>query len=250
MNSILKQSSSFLLADGIASFNVLGLVDLSVEFNNFVTPIKAYIAQHLCADMIIGMDYINKYKMNINVQKQIVTIQLHNHHIVVPIVNVTKSIRIPVISSTTVLLSSNSTRQIPVAIPISSISLPFIPASSFKTHVLVDNKNKNLNFQNYRSDLVLYNAKRFPKVIQKGTCLGYLLCCSMFQHPRTFYSSHYHLLGATRRTGMAPASSNLKIRSDSSNRSSQLGNNNSTYTNRTNCSLKETVLPSKMNIRT
>ncbi|CAF4274253.1 unnamed protein product [Rotaria sp. Silwood2] len=204
MNSILKQSFPFSLADGIASFNVLGLVDLSVEFDNFVTPIKAYIAQHLCTDMIIGMDYINKYNMNINVQKQIVTIQLHNNHIVVSIVNVTKSIRIPVISSTIVLLSSNSTRKIPVAIPISSISLPFIPASSFKTHVLVDNKNKNLNFQSYRSDLVLYKTKRFPKVIRKGTCLGYLLCCSMFQHPRTFYSSHHRLLGATRRTARTP----------------------------------------------
>ncbi|CAF1045757.1 unnamed protein product, partial [Rotaria magnacalcarata] len=167
MNSILKQSSSFLLADGIASFNVLGLVDLSVEFNSFVTPIKAYIAQHLCTDMIIGMDYINKYNMNINVQKQIVTIQLHNHQIVVPIVSVTKSVKIPVISSTTVLLSSNSARKIPVAIPISSISLPFIPASSFKPHVLIDNKNKNLNFQNYHSDLVLYNTMIFPKVIRK-----------------------------------------------------------------------------------
>ncbi|CAF3381404.1 unnamed protein product, partial [Rotaria sp. Silwood2] len=226
MNSILKQSFPFSLADGIASFNVLGLVDLSVEFDNFVTPIKAYIAQHLCTDTIIDMDYINKYNMNINVQKQIATIQLHNNHIVVPIVNVTKSIRIPVISSTIVLLSSNSTRKIPVAIPISSISLPFIPASSFKTHVLVDNKNKNLNFQSYRSDLVLYKTKRFPKVIRKGTCLGYLLCCSMFQHPRTFYSSHHRLLGATRRTGMTPASSDLTIHSDSSNRSSQLSNNN------------------------
>ncbi|CAF3896612.1 unnamed protein product [Rotaria sordida] len=191
------------LSDGIASFNVLGSVDLSVEFNNFFTPIKAYIAQHLCTDMIIGMDYINKYNMNINVQKQMVTIQLHNHHIVVPIVNVTKSIRIPVISSTTVLLSSNSTRKIPVAIPISSISLPFIPASSFKTYVLVDNKNKHLNFQNYRSDLILYNTKRFPKVIRKGTCLG--------------------------RTGMTPVSNDLTINSDSSNRSSKLSNNNKQF---------------------
>ncbi|CAF4464434.1 unnamed protein product [Rotaria magnacalcarata] len=205
MNSILKQSSSFLLADGIASFNVLGLVDLSIEFNSFVTPIKAYIAQHLCTDMIIGMDYINKYNMNIKVQKQIVTIQLHNHQIVVPIVSVTKSVKIPVISSTTVLLSSNSARKIPVAIPISSISLPFIPASSFKPRVLIDTKNKNLNFQNYHSDLVLYNTKIFPKVIRKGTCLRYLLCCSMFQPPRTFYSSHHQIFGATRCTGITSA---------------------------------------------
>ncbi|CAM4795211.1 unnamed protein product [Rotaria magnacalcarata] len=244
MNSILKQSSSFLLADGIASFNVLGLVDLSVEFNSFVTPIKAYIAQHLCTDMIIGMDYINKYNMNINVQKQIVTIQLHNHQIVVPIVSVTKSVKIPVISSTTVLLSSNSARKIPVAIPISSISLPFIPASSFKPHVLIDNKNKNLNFQNYHSDLVLYNTMIFPKVIRKGTCIGYLLCCSMFQTPRTFYSSHHQIFGTTRCTGITSAHSNLRTNSDLSNRSSIL-NNDTKYTSPISRYLSATVSPSK-----
>ena len=98
-SSILKRSYSFLLADGIASFDVLGLVDLFIEFNSFVTPITAHIAQHLCADMIIGMDYINQYNMTIDVKKQIVTIDLNNQRIPVPILNVTNSIKIPVIAS-------------------------------------------------------------------------------------------------------------------------------------------------------
>ncbi|CAF5066699.1 unnamed protein product [Rotaria magnacalcarata] len=190
-SSILKRSYSFLLADGIASFNVLRLVDLSIEFNNFVTPITAHIAQHLCTDMIIGMDFINRYNLSIDVKKQLVSIEVRNQRILVLIVNVIKSIKIPVISSNTILLPSNSTRKISVAIPISSISLPFIPTFSFKSHIPVDYKDNTLTFHNYRSDVLLYNAMRRPKVIEKGTRLGYLLCCSTFQHPRMFYSSHY-----------------------------------------------------------
>ncbi|CAF2007476.1 unnamed protein product [Rotaria magnacalcarata] len=246
ITSILEQPSSFLLADGIASFKVLGLVNLSIEFNSFVTPITAFIAQHLCTDMIIGMDYINKYNLNINVQKQIVTVQAHNHHVVVPIVNQTKSIKIPVISSNTVLVSFNSVRKIPVTIPISCISLPFIPASSFKLNVLFDNKMKHLSFKNYCSDLTLNNTMRIPKVIEKGTCLGYLLCCSTFQHPRTFYSSHHHVFGASKCSRVPSTSSDLRLNSDPSNRSSDLRNinKNTTSTTSISSSLLDTVLPS------
>ncbi|CAF4570017.1 unnamed protein product, partial [Rotaria socialis] len=231
-SSILKRSYSFLLADGIASFNVLGLVDLSIEFNNFVTPITAHIAQHLCTDMIIGMDFINRYNLSIDVKKQLVCIEVRNQRILVPIVNVMKSIKIPVISSNTILLPSNSTRKISVAIPISSISLQFIPNFSFKSHIPVDHKDNTLTFHNYRSDVLLYNAMRRPKVIKKGTRLGYLLCCSTFQHPRMFYSSHYRLHGTTRCTGMNPAFSNSIIKDDFHIGSSALSNNNSTCTNR------------------
>ena len=230
-SSILKRSYSFLLADGIASFDVLGLVDLFIEFNSFVTPITAHIAQHLCADIIIGMDYINQYNMTIDVKKQIVTIELNNQRIPVPILNVTNSIKIPVIASNTIFLPSYSKRKIPVRIPISSISLPFIPASSFKSHILVDHTDKILTFQNYQSDLLLCNIMRHPKIINKGTRLGYLLSSSTFQHPRIFYSSNHHLHGTTRRTGMTPAPSNSTINADLSIPSSALSRSNNTSIN-------------------
>ncbi|CAM2714261.1 unnamed protein product [Rotaria socialis] len=246
VDSILKQPSSFLLADGIASFKVLGLVDLTIEFNDFVTPIKAYIAQNLCTDIIIGMDYINRYNMSINVKKQTVHLESHNRHAVVPIINPTKSIKIPVISCSTISLSSNTATTIQVIIPISAISLPFIPNSSFKSHILIDNKKKNLDFQNYHSELVFYNSKEIPKFIRKGTCLGYLLCGSMFQHPRTFYSSNFHLIGATRGTGIAPASSDLSINTNSNNGTYALSNKHTKCKNRLPSSPPKTLVSSKI----
>ncbi|CAF4621486.1 unnamed protein product, partial [Rotaria magnacalcarata] len=54
-----KQPYSFVLADGAAPFKVLGIIELSIYFANSMTSINAHIAQNLCTDMIIGMDYTN-----------------------------------------------------------------------------------------------------------------------------------------------------------------------------------------------
>ena len=52
--AILKQPRSFILADGLAPFHVLGLVNLSIEFNTFSTTITA----HVVAQELIMYGYI------------------------------------------------------------------------------------------------------------------------------------------------------------------------------------------------
>ena len=221
-NTILKQSHSFLLADGVAPFHVLGLVNLSIEFNSFRTTITAHVAQELCTDMIIGMDFINKYNMNINVKKQIVTFESNNQRAVLSIVHPTNSIKIPVVSSNTVILPPRSTRNISVSIPISSVSLPFFPLSSFKHYIVLHNNHRNLHFQNNCCDIILSNFTAHSKAIRKGVPIGYLSSFSTFQHPRTFYCLSHRYFGATRRTGMTPALISLMTLTDSTILSSTL----------------------------
>src|SRR5271163_1325412 len=55
---------SFLLADGVTPFQVVGLVELSIQFAGLTTKIQAHIARNLCTEMILGMDYINLYNLN------------------------------------------------------------------------------------------------------------------------------------------------------------------------------------------
>ena len=124
--------------------------------------------------MIVGTDFINKYNMNINVMQQIVTLELNNQQTIVPTVNEISVTKIPVVSSNNVVISPYSTRKISGSVPISSISLPFTPLSSFQRQILVTNKNRNLQFQNYHCDIVLYNIMQEPKLTRKGACMGYL----------------------------------------------------------------------------
>jgi hypothetical protein len=58
------------LADGIALFKVLGIVELTIRFDMATAKIHAHIAETLCTDMILGMDYINRYNLAIDVKQQ------------------------------------------------------------------------------------------------------------------------------------------------------------------------------------
>ena len=75
---ITKCDQAFVLADGLAPFHVLGTVQLSIIFAGRPTSIQAYVAQNLCTDVILGMDYIRLYDVQIDTRKQLVSIQLHN----------------------------------------------------------------------------------------------------------------------------------------------------------------------------
>jgi hypothetical protein len=68
-----------LLADGVARFHVLGTVKLFIRFGNVVTLIEAHVARNLCTNIILGMDYINKYNLSIDVKHQTISIEYNNH---------------------------------------------------------------------------------------------------------------------------------------------------------------------------
>ena len=76
--SVHKQSCSFVLTDGLASFEVVGVIYLTIEFAESITEIQACVARNLCTDMIIGMNYINKYNLSIDVKRQTVSVDNQN----------------------------------------------------------------------------------------------------------------------------------------------------------------------------
>ena len=123
---------SFVLADGVAPFQVLGTVELSIQFTNITTTIQAHIARNLCADMILGMDYINKYNLNINVKQQTISIEYNNRILTLNIDQDGELHKIPVTSSNPIYIPPHSNRSSSVSIPISSISSSFVPHSHLK----------------------------------------------------------------------------------------------------------------------
>ena len=60
------------LADGYTSLSVLGTLNLSIIMGDMLTSIKSYVVKELCANCILGMDFINKYKLIINMEEQLI----------------------------------------------------------------------------------------------------------------------------------------------------------------------------------
>ncbi len=201
-----KNPYSFVLADGVAPFQVLGLVELSLRFSNVTTKISANIARNLCTDMILGMDYINLYNLSIDVKQQTISIEHHNRILTINIDSDYELRRIPVVSSESTYLPPCSTRSTLVSIPISSICSSFIP----NYHLFRDNSlsitNTPITFQNYCSTVTFANTSSYPRFVRKDFCIGYLICDSPLR-PSSLLSFPLHKsFGAIGSSGEFPAS--------------------------------------------
>ncbi|CAF1172496.1 unnamed protein product [Didymodactylos carnosus] len=193
-----KDSYSFLLADGVAPFLVSGIVELTIKFGDQLTKIHAHVARNLCNDMIIGMDYINRYNLNINIKQQTISIDNNKHKAQMVIDKDFDTQIFPVTLSKSVHISPNSTQQTNVSIPISSIISSFVPNSRFIHNTSLFVAHTRLIFQRYSTSITLSNDSEYPRFIQKGLCIGYLMCYPPHQycqhHP---CSSKGTLLGET-----------------------------------------------------
>ncbi|CAF2954123.1 unnamed protein product [Rotaria sp. Silwood2] len=69
-----KSYRRVILADRYTSLSILDTVHLSLNMGDMLTSIKAFIVKELCADCILGIDFINKYKLIINTEEQMVSI--------------------------------------------------------------------------------------------------------------------------------------------------------------------------------
>lgn len=69
-----KSYKRVILADGFTSLSILGTCNLSIIMGEMLTTIEAFVVKELCADCILGMDFLNKYKLIINTEEQMVSL--------------------------------------------------------------------------------------------------------------------------------------------------------------------------------
>ncbi|CAF1668908.1 unnamed protein product, partial [Adineta ricciae] len=164
-----KCSSSFVLADGIAAFQVLGTVELQILFDDQLTFITAYVAQNLCTDVILGMDYIAFYNLKFNVRSQRISIDLQGRRHQVPTNPNVETTFIPVLLHEDTYLPPRSSSFANVSIPISSLSSIFIPHYQFLLSNTATIRHKFLQFYDHRSHITFYNTSFHPHFVPRGT---------------------------------------------------------------------------------
>ena len=203
------------LADGIAPFHVLGVVTLYIPFHNTMTTINAHIAETLCADMIIGMDYINLYNLSINVKQQTISIEYNRQSFTMNIDRDLTSHKIPVVCSQLVHIPPHSHRMTPVSTTISTISSRFLPAYPLHTNSSLVIPHNQLNFHHYSSHIMCSNISDVSQSIQRGTCIGFLLC-SLQSSPSNLSRAYVDKsLASTESIGETPALINRPVNSSS-----------------------------------
>ena len=126
-NVVKTKTNTFVLADGISPFHVLATIELSIRFANQITKIQAKVAQNLCTDIILGMDYITFYNLQIDTKQKLVSIELNGQRYymktnqndslqLVPIILV-HSLRLPPMTYRSATVTSSMTKFTSMFIP-------------------------------------------------------------------------------------------------------------------------------------
>ncbi|CAF2002134.1 unnamed protein product [Rotaria magnacalcarata] len=180
-----KHSSSFVLADGIAPFRVLGVVELQILFSNQITKISAHVAQNLCTDQIVSIELNTlqyHMKINQNVQTEL----------------------IPVTLSNPLCIPRQSNRSAKVSIPIPFICSQFIPYYRFSLCNTTFIPHKFLQFRNHLAHITFSNTSHRSHFVRQGTRIGYL-CRYSINKSDTKSSTYFNKsCGVTNEVGELP----------------------------------------------
>ena len=80
-------SASYFMADGYTRLKIIGKVKLCIQFDHLSTYITMGVVNSLCTDCVLGMDYINKYDVNLQYKFKQVQIHTDQDNVTIPMIN-------------------------------------------------------------------------------------------------------------------------------------------------------------------
>ena len=167
-----KKQRSASLADGHTSISILGTLDLHMVIGNMSTSIKAYVVKDLCAECILGMDFISKYKLVINADERVISMCDGNKRITLEFDVNQEEIRYPARTIRYTSIPPKITVSIPVNVEISSAKVLFRPSFRLarRSPMILLNNMAIVNQQ--KSHISIYNPTSYSYTLPKGLILG------------------------------------------------------------------------------
>ncbi|CAF1169558.1 unnamed protein product [Didymodactylos carnosus] len=128
--------------------------------------------RHLCTSCLLGVDYINKYKLKIDAGSQIVTITNGKNETTTNIIRNSDSIRFAVRLINSVVIPSYENQSVPVFTDISKASAIFYPSFTLKQRSPIVLCNNILKIERYHTSILIQNPSSFPQYLPKGLIAG------------------------------------------------------------------------------
>ena len=167
-----KLHKRVILADGYSSISVYGTLKLSIIMGDTLTFIKAFVVKDLCADCILGMDFINKYKLIINTEEKIVSLYNNYKRTTLKFDINSNEKRYPARLINNIRIPPKQTMSIPATIELSSAKVAFRPSFKLQQQTSLLMLNTSLNVHDYTSNISLYNPTNYSYSLPKGLILG------------------------------------------------------------------------------
>ncbi|CAF4615106.1 unnamed protein product, partial [Rotaria sp. Silwood2] len=160
------------LADGQTSIIVYGEVKLHIMLGDIQASIVALIVKQLCTDCILGMDFINKYKLIINTEDRTVSICENAKRTSLKIDSNLYRARFPTCLINSIRIPPKHTISIPVSINLPSAKVLFCPSFKLQQRIPLVMLGSLLTIRNYTSFISLYNPIASYCSLPKGIILG------------------------------------------------------------------------------
>jgi transposase InsO family protein len=166
---------TFWLADGTTSFTTVGTAQLHVRINHLVTTISALVVRHLSCECILGMDWLEKYRVDVCHSDN--AIRIHDdqgHCLTRKRMNDDLSFnQFPVTLIAPLRLQPYQECQVRGFIPISSsAAVLFHPRPQLQLNKPIRTPEAVLSITDYRTSLTLYNDSDRICHLANGTLLG------------------------------------------------------------------------------
>ncbi|CAF1426814.1 unnamed protein product [Rotaria sp. Silwood1] len=170
--SIHFNQQHYVMADGHTPFEVIGTVRIFIEMNHIKTNILVGVVNSLCTDCILGMDYINKYKVNLNNKQKQVQVYTASQKITRPMEDPSEKIRIICRTKKSEYLHPYEEKQLKIISQVSFGQLLFSPAYHI-THIRgLIIPHSLISIKNHTAFISVYNPTAKPCYLNKNIIIG------------------------------------------------------------------------------
>jgi transposase InsO family protein len=183
-------SSSFVLADGAVPLHIRGSVELCMRFGNRFITFYALVTEKLCVDLILGMDFLVAFHAVIDVKSQRFSVDVDGHRTTIRVDDQLRRPLVPIYSCAATIVPPNSSVNVLVSSPVSSLSAYLIPTSTFLEHRQLSSSQRTVTVHRHHSSLLVTNTTDFPQLIPRHFCFGYLLS------PHAEHQSYFNQISA------------------------------------------------------
>ncbi|CAF4301254.1 unnamed protein product [Rotaria magnacalcarata] len=160
------------LADGQSSAFVYGEITLHIMLGDIQASIVAFIVKQLCTDCILGMDFINKYKLIINTEDRTISIRNNDKRLLLKLDSNSSRVHSPARLVNNIIIPPKRTISIPVSINSSLQTLLFRPSFKLQQRIPLIMLNSSLTVHNRSSFISLHNPTSYSCSLPRGIILG------------------------------------------------------------------------------
>ena len=164
---------TYTMADGYTTMEVVGTVKIFIELNNIKTDIEIGIVDSLCTDCMLGMDYMNKYKVTLNNYSKQVQINTSAGPTTLPMVQHSiKTTKALCRSSQFVHLNPYQERRIKLISQVSSGQFLFTPTYRITKIQGLVILHSLISIKNHTTWITVYNPTPYSCYLKQNTIIG------------------------------------------------------------------------------